>query len=242
MITALRFPSGTAVVNCGNLPTGDLTALTVEGWWRVGAFSLVNRPLLLQYGTSGKAWGLLTTRDRRLYFVVWASGGVSVAHSASQVVRYTRWTHLAGTYNGAAIRVWLDGQEVTAVSRLSGGLVANVAQDMTIGGYISAASTGFVGGCSWCRVSDSIRLPGAVPGPDCPPSVDSHTVGQWHMSEGSGAVAANATGVSAYDGVISDAQWVTSEAGDRRRARPAGVGWGGGRGPSGLQLGVGNHG
>jgi hypothetical protein len=242
LVPVLRYPSGAAVVSCGAVPTGAHAQLTAEGWWRIGSITLANRPLMLQYGPAGQAWGLLVTRDGRAYFVVWSSAGVNVAHSPARALRYTRWAHVAGTYDGAAVRVWLDGRDVTEVSRVKGGPVSTTSQAVRIGGYIGDVNVGFVGSSGWCRVSDNLRLPGTVPGPDVYPPVDAHTLAQWNANEGAGAVTANAVGVSAYNGQLSGAAWATSEAGDRQKAQAAGVGWWGRRAPQALGLGVGNHG
>lgn len=247
LVPVLRFGSGSAAVSCGALPTGAHAQLTVEGWWRVGSIAQANRPLAVQYGPAGQAWGLLVTRDGRAYFVVWSTGGVNVAHSAVGRVRYTRWAHIAGTYDAAAggpssIKVWLDGRDATEVSRVKGGLITTTSQALKIGGYIGDVSVGFVGSSGWCRVSDNLRLPGSLLGPDVYPIVDGHTLGQWNASEGTGGVLTNATGASAYNGQISGASWASSEAGDKLRSRPAGMGWWGRRLAGVGQLGVGNHG
>lgn len=241
-VVVLGCASGSAVVTCGDVPTGGLSTICIEGWFRVSAISTANRPLVMKYGASGHDWALYVTRDGRFYFVAFVAAGVNAAYSAAGAITYTRWVHVAGCYDGADCKVFLNGSDVTAASRLSGGVVADTAQDVTLGGYIGEASAGFMGRIGWCRVSDVCRYAGAPAGPDAPPAVDGHTLAQWNLSEGAGLVTDNATGVSAYDGQITGASWAQSEAGDKVHARPTGLGWWSRPAQAVLRLGVGNHG
>lgn len=223
-VSVLAFSSGSAVVACGDVPTGGLSTLCAEGWFRVAALSAVNRPLMMKYGAGGHEWGLYVARDGRAYFVVFDAGGVNVAYSLPGVIGYTRWVHVAGCYDGTACQVLVNGVDVTFASRISGDVVADTGQGVTLGGYIGQASAGFIGRIGWCRVSNACRYPGIPAGPDVPPAVDGQTVAQWNVAEGAGATVDNAEGTAAYDGAITAATWATAVASDKARALPAGVG------------------
>lgn len=244
MISVVQLASGAAAVACGDVPTGGLAALTVEGWFRVFAISSANRPLLGKYGPDGHEWVLYVSKDGRAYCVVFNGTGANVAHSAIGVIGYNRWTHVAGCYDGSHIRIFVDGGDVTQVSRLAGGTVTNTVQAVRLGGFIGEAGSGFTGRLGWARVSDVCRYPGAptplaLRGVDQAPVVDANTLAQWNMAEGSGTTVDNAQGNAAYDGVISGGVWAPSVTSDKVRALPIRAARFGGRGLAlGAAMGV----
>lgn len=219
-IGALTLPSGAAAVTCGDVPTGGLATICVEGHFRILAISAANRPLTMKYGGTGHEWALYVTRDGRVYFVAFDAAGVNAAYSLPAAVNYSRWAHVAGCYSGSSCRVFVDGVDVTFASRISGGVVADTAQAAQLGGYIGQTSVGFVGRLGWCRVSDVCRYPGVPAGLASPPAVDAHTLAQWNMAEGAGATVDNAEGTAAYDGSISGATWSTTDGSNRARSQP----------------------
>jgi hypothetical protein len=231
-------------VACGDVPTGGKNALTAEGWFRVLAISLANRPLLSKYGPDGHEWALYASRDGRAYFAVFTASGVNVAHSAAGVLRYNRWTHVAGCYDGEECRVFVDGADVTQTSRIAGGAVSNTAQVARLGGFIAEEGIGFVGRLGWARVSDVCRYPGNINGVDQAPTVDGNTLAQWNMAEGSGGTVDNAQGTAAYDGVITgpaesvSAAWGTSVTSDKYRSQAAVGGMFGRLWPAGVMMGA----
>ncbi len=239
MIPVVELPHGAARIALGALPVGGLAALTVEGWFRVAAISAMNRPLLLQYGATGQAWALYVTLDGRAYFVVWDDAGVNVGLSPAGAVTRGRWVHVAGCYDGSWCGVWVNGLAVTDESELSGGeaggaVVDPAGQAAQIGGTIGENAVGFCGRVGWCRVSDVVRYPAPLRGPDLPPATDAHTLGLWQMLEGSGATVANAQGTAAFDGVITGGSWGQSVTSDKWRCRAPVVGsWGRARRPLG---------
>ncbi len=219
-ISVVQLASGAMAVACGDVPTGGLEALTVEGWFRVLAISAANRPLLSKYGGTGHEWALYVSKDGRAYFAVFTGDGVNVAHSAAGVIGYNRWQHVAGVYDGSDCAVFVDGVDVTEISRIAGGAVSDTAQAVALGGYLGDAGTGFVGRLGWARVSDSARYPGSINGVDQPPAVDGNTLAQWNMAEGSGSAVDNAEGTAAYDGVITGGTWGASVTSLKERAQP----------------------
>lgn len=212
--------SGLAMVACGDVPTGGLEAITAEGWYRILAISAANRPLVSKYGNGGHEWALYATWDGRAYFAVFSVGGINVAYSAVETLRHNQWTHVAGCYDGVHCKIWIDGSDATAGSRVAGGVVAATAEPVRIGGYISDAAVGFVGRIGWQRLSDSCRYSGPLTGPDAPPPVDSHTIAQWNVTESSGSVVDNAEGTAGYDGQITSGVWATAVANNKDRALP----------------------
>lgn len=198
-----------AHISLGDLPTGGLTALALEGWFRVDVVRDVNRPLLIKYGAGSRDWALYVTLDGRLYAVFFdVSGGNSVGYSAAGTVVAGAWGHYAGCYDAVAghVKVWLNGTDVTEVSRATGNAVADTARLAQIGGYIGEASAGFGGAVGWCRVSSGCRSGTPAPG-YLYPAVDGLTVAQWNLTEGAGTALANAQGNPDYAGLIVGGTW-----------------------------------
>ena len=223
-VPVLVFASASDVVSCGDAPTGGLSALTVEGWFRVLTIAGGNRPLLAKYGAGGHEWALYVTSDGRVYFAVYHASEVSVGYTAAGVVTHGPWVHVAGCYDagGGHVKVWIDGVDRTQSSRPAAGAlaVADTPQALQIGGVLGDAAWPFVGRAGWQRVSNVCRYPGTLRMPDGYPAVDGQTLGQWNLSEGAGSAVDNAEGTAAYDGAISGAVWGVSVVDDKRLARP----------------------
>lgn len=237
-VSVIQPQSGAVSVACGDVPTGGKNALTAEGWFRVLEISAANRPLLSKYGGTGHEWALYVSKDGRAYFAVFTGDGVNVAHSAAGVIRYNRWTHVAGCYDGTHCKVFVDGVDVTQTSRIAGGTVSDTAQAVRIGGFIGEEGVGFVGRLGWARVSDVCRYPGNINGVDQAPAVDGNTLAQWAMLEGSGSTVDNAEGTAAYDGVISGGTWGTSVTSDKQRSQPVMAARFGLAVPAGVRMGA----
>jgi hypothetical protein len=107
--SALGF-DGAGFVEILNEPAFDVTdVLTVAAWVNVGAVS-ANWTAIVTKGDS--AWRLSTiTRQPRFHFAV--SDPAVGAHwiNGSTVVPLGQWHHVAGTYDGSFIRLYIDGEE-----------------------------------------------------------------------------------------------------------------------------------
>lgn len=206
----VELADGTQSIMLGDVPTGGLTAITIEGWMRVDVVRDVNRPLLIKYGAGARDWALYVTLDGRLYAVFFdVAGGNAVGYAAAGTVVAGAWGHYAGCYDAVDghVKVWHNGADVTEVSRPTGNAVADTARAAQIGGYIGQVSAGFGGAVGWCRVSAGCRYPGTVTPGYRYPAIDALTVAQWNLAEGRGTTADNAQGNPAYDGTIVGGTW-----------------------------------
>lgn len=100
----LEFDGRTSYVDCGNGPTLDLTKqLTMAAWVYVAG-----RPMG-EPGIMGKQFGsfLLTYYKTGYVYAYINSGG----NNANTPMGMGRWHHLAMTFDGAFIRIYIDGAE-----------------------------------------------------------------------------------------------------------------------------------
>jgi len=90
------------------------TRVTVEGWVYIGATGLSTRPHLIGKGASGTGayWLVVeTTGEARFFFTVGNSGSWSIvtAGTGPNLITTGIWHHYAGTYDGTAGRIYIDG-------------------------------------------------------------------------------------------------------------------------------------
>ena len=93
------------------------------------------------------AAGLDPDRTARVTFLsLRRQGSVDVARSLGTLTDTSGWHHIAATKNGAAVRLYLDGADVTNTSSIPGSVPAmlNTTSDLIIG-RASNATAGFPG-------------------------------------------------------------------------------------------------
>jgi hypothetical protein len=117
--------------------------------------------------------------------------GAGWAGVASGELPAGRWYHVAGVYDGAAMRLFVDGQPVA--SRARSGPIAQTANPLRIG---SADGWGdlYVGAVDDVRLSAAARYAGPFARPAGPLAADGATRGLWRLDEGAGTAAADASG------------------------------------------------
>lgn len=100
---AIEFDGAKAHVNCGRRPGLDLRqAVSLEAW------VFPTAPATSETGIAGKSigsYGLTYYTDRNVYWYI-SSGG----NKASAGVPPKRWTHVVGTFDGAKLRLYLNGR------------------------------------------------------------------------------------------------------------------------------------
>lgn len=137
--------------------------------------------------------------DGRLKFNVQNSSGVGAAvTSVAQLIAGNTY-HVAATYNGSVIRVYINGRHEASVSAT--GTLENSAQTVRIGSHGSGGQ--FVNGLvDEVRISNNERYAacgGTLPCSAFTPSstefaTDANTLGLWHFTEATGTTASDASG------------------------------------------------
>jgi serine/threonine protein kinase/Flp pilus assembly protein TadD len=100
-------------VDCGNNPVFDITdKITVAAWVNI---TTVPKEWTSIVTKGNNAWRLVTEGDhRRFHFAVaYVTTGASWIHGEIEVAA-NEWHHVCGTYDGANIRLYIDGVEDTA--------------------------------------------------------------------------------------------------------------------------------
>ncbi|MFH1259751.1 MAG: LamG-like jellyroll fold domain-containing protein [Elusimicrobiota bacterium] len=128
---AYSFDGQKSYINCGKKANLNITeAITVEAWINPlsdgGWFTSIVQKLYWD-GWIGFA---LFHRVDKIYFV---SHGESNGPSYSISSSYGKWIHLAGQYDGAKLRLFINGEEKGTAVNLSGGLGSSSAQELNIG-------------------------------------------------------------------------------------------------------------
>jgi len=116
------------------------TAITLEGWINPASTTGGNDKIFsLDYaanGTFNSPWSapaLLLWSNATAGFEIAGTGGTANFVSSSQAVPLSQWTHVAGTYDGAALRIYLNGAPDTASTPLSGPISYGTSKALTIG-------------------------------------------------------------------------------------------------------------
>ncbi|WP_455219848.1 LamG-like jellyroll fold domain-containing protein, partial [Kaarinaea lacus] len=120
------------------------------------------------------------------------------------------WHHVAMTWIDAGgsgyPRLWIDGTESTyhSTQTQNGNVVSDAASSLIIGNRTDDART-WDGSIAWVRVSDSIRYSTTFTPPEIGalPEVDTDTVEQWALNDGTGTVAIATNYPGTNDGTIT---------------------------------------
>jgi hypothetical protein len=127
---------------------------------------------------------------------------------------YGPWYHVAGTYDGSNMRVYVNGAQA-ASTPLTGnidpsetGTTGTIIKPLRIGSVDGSGDT-FVGNISEVRVSSIVRYTGAFAVPTTQFRPDVFTKGLWHLSDGAGGTAADASGYGNTANLIGGPTWST---------------------------------
>lgn len=186
---------------CGNVPTAGISALTVEGWFRLTSTASATMGLLAKDGAGGQDWALATASNTQIMFRVKNNlGSTQTAFYTAAGITAGVWYHVAGVWNGATVKVYVNGVAGATAPALTG-TVSSSSQVVEIGRY---STTGYLNGrVGWGRVSSSARYTANFVPPSLPPKVDAATLAQWNCVEGSGTSLDNIQGTATYDGVLT---------------------------------------
>src|SRR5262245_28636090 len=122
-----------------NVPsTPDLTpqnAITVEAWFWVDPASPLggNRPAIVRKDPNGSSYILRNddNNNGHLEWILWTQGsGISTVTSPNPTPLLS-WHHYAGTYDGSAMHMYLDGVEIGSVPKA--GLISIAPGPLTLG-------------------------------------------------------------------------------------------------------------
>ena len=220
-------------LNCGDDPVLENLVdggFTVDGWFRINDQGGTPITMGLVDHTSGTDnWRLSVVVDANnktsveaiVYgtanaYIISAFGGVQ-----GVVVPTDQWAHIVMQIKidlaslAFTIDLFVDGTWF-GESTIGNTHDYDETQDLYIGNHTSGTE-GLDGDIKWARITDGelyterdvVGSPINLDPPafcDAPP-ITGRTIGQWEMSEGTGATVDNATGLAALDGTITNAAW-----------------------------------
>jgi hypothetical protein len=186
--TALAFDGATGNVRVPDAPSLEPAAITVQAWVKV-----LGSPGNLKYivakggfGCTTGAYGLYTGPQGGLMFYVDHSDGVTYTQSpdAGTGVWDGHWHFVAGTYDGSAVRLYVDGTEVgTGTPDNSplayGGPTSN---DLYIGHYEGCPGLDFNGTIDEPKIWDRALSPQQVQAQYSPCAPGTKANFRWHYS------------------------------------------------------------
>jgi len=133
-----------------------------------------NGRIEVRLGTSGNNWGQLDSAA-----LTWNSG---------------QWYHVAASYDGATIRIFRDGTQVTSGAQ-TGTLLAGANKIYFGGKRYDWSDQNFLNGViDEARLSKVVRYTANFTAPTAPFTNDSNTVGLWHFNENTGTASADVSG------------------------------------------------
>lgn len=196
--------------------TSDLTptaAITVEAWVKLNA--LTNLPTIVssEDWSSGETGFVLRIENYNLsntpQFQIGTSSSWQTVSAASNAIPYDEWTHVAGTFDGSAVKIFINGVEAGSTDFTGAILPSPIG--VKIGGHVDHTYNNR----QWDGAIDEVRIwEVARNSAELTASMFSSLsgseeglIGYWMFNEGEGTSIGDATS-NANDGTVFGATWV----------------------------------
>lgn len=183
------------------LSLGPLGQLTFEAWIRPAS----DGPGLIaqKRDPGGAGFTLRATLGAGVAATVWGGSGMTEIFVPGALTAGT-WTHVALSYNGTLVRLFVDGQLLDSAAHTGS---ADNTGDLHLGGLPGGtADDAFLGRIDEVRLS-SAGIYGVSFEPMLPVEESLGTIGLWHLDEGNGVVFLDAT-AGGSDGTTVQTTWV----------------------------------
>jgi len=166
--SALRF-DGSDFVSIPDSPSLRPGRLTLSAWYRNETVPSAYEYIVAKGGDACKAssFALYTTTSRELAFYVYDGDSWVRSPQSGQSLFDGRWHHIAGTYDGTTVRLFVDGREIGDGTPADLAIEYNLANpDVSLGAHPCATYlTGDLDGISiWDRALPTAQIGDLVRG------------------------------------------------------------------------------
>ena len=204
---ALQFDGSQNYVSVPYSSSFYSSPFTVEAWINPTSMSDYKFIINTRNATSGGGgYHLARWSDGKIWFY---SDGIGGWYQGSTVVPDGSWSHVAVTYNGTTLKIWVNGVEDFSVDAT--GSISDSGNPLYIGTDISN-SHNFEGIIDEVRISNTVRYTSTFT-PSTSFSSDGNTVALWKFNEGSGTTAADSSS-NGHTGTLEGSptpSWVTEK-------------------------------
>ena len=203
---SIAFSGKSDFATCGDLPTGGLSALTVEAWIYINGSVEDTAAFVVKEGE----WELCVDADNQLTFAV-TTGGTKTA-SDGTIISSNTWYHVAGWFAGQKVGMYLDGALVGSANTTAATTLANTANQVEMGRIADGGGYWYLSGSlAYVRISNNLRYDQAFSIPRLPHTPDANTLAQWDFIEGSGDIVKDrCSAETTYDAYQQGGQYIWS--------------------------------
>ncbi|MEN8005732.1 MAG: LamG-like jellyroll fold domain-containing protein [Candidatus Krumholzibacteriota bacterium] len=191
----LQFDGRDYLHAAGNETLDPADAITIEVWcmipgqfWDLGNCPLIEKPFTSHSAPYYQYHLGINSRSQEFLFDLAINGTRHLLRSPLDVLPYGQWVHVAGTYDGTAMRLFVDGVEVS--SRAASGQIHAYDRDVMIGRFGNFVD-GIIGSIDEVRLWEVARTPEQIQQMMCS-KLDGDEAGLvacWEFDEGSGQTA-----------------------------------------------------
>jgi hypothetical protein len=211
---ALSFDGTSSVITVNDSALLDLTnGMTLEAWVKPSSFTGWRTILYKENPGAGMAWSLYASDSNAPPAIYSATSGNPWRHvTGVAMLTLNAWAHVAGTYNGSMLKIYVNGVMVRSVAAV--GDMITTEGPLRIGGH-SISSQFFKGlideiriynrALSQSEIQADMNAP--VIGTVAPPTTG--PIAAFDFEEGSGEMVSDSSGTG-NTGFISSATWTTS--------------------------------
>lgn len=204
-----------------NASLNPTAAITVEAWiypvaWGVNFWtnSIVSKD---DWSAGTRGFVLRCGANGTLSFNLGTSLGWREAVTPANTLQLNRWQHVAGTFDGTVIKVFVDGVEKASFNFT--GSINPSSYDMTIGqsAYFASSSRPFTGWIDEVRIWEYALPANEIRQWMCRSIASHHNyypglLGYWTFDEGQGLLAADRSFFQNTGALVSDPYWKMSGA------------------------------
>jgi hypothetical protein len=136
---SVKFTDGTSSVESASVRGLPSTQISVEAWIKTSAnASWIDYVRHAWGGTTGHGWDLFSNATGNLTWGLYQAGGSQMLVTASNAIQPGTVYHVAGTYDGNTLRLYIDGQPIAA--KTVGPLTLNTTNTTVGSGYTDTSA------------------------------------------------------------------------------------------------------